>query len=114
MWLIQIKQTKILYKDRRTNRICFNIPEDDLVLLIPSQAESLLHNLEQASRGIGLYVISGKTEFICYNQTIFSLNGLPLELVDQFIYLGNNILSRESVRNIHKRGGKEYEIWSLW
>ena len=36
-----------------------------------------------------------KTEIICFNQdsAISSLNGKPLKLVDQFIYLGSNISS---------------------
>ena len=43
---------------------------NDLMLLanISAQAESLIHNLEQATRGIGLYVKSDKTEIICFNQ----------------------------------------------
>ena len=41
---------------------------DDLLLLAntPSQAKSLLHSLEQAARGIGLYVNLDKTEFMCF------------------------------------------------
>ena len=31
-------------------------------------AESLLHSLEQAARGIGLYMNSDKTEFVCFKQ----------------------------------------------
>ena len=43
-----------------------------------------------------------KTEFICFNQdgVISSLNGKPLTLVDQFIYLSSNISSIESNINI--------------
>ena len=35
---------------------------------IPDQAESLLHSLEQAASGIGLYVNADKTEYMCFNQ----------------------------------------------
>ena len=34
----------------------------------PFYAESLLHSLEQAARGIGLYVNANKKEFLCFNQ----------------------------------------------
>ena len=42
---------------------------DDLALLAntPTQAESLQHSLEQAARGIGLYMNSDKTEFMHFN-----------------------------------------------
>ncbi len=35
----------------------------------PNQAETLLHSLERAAAGIGLYVNVHKTECMCYNQT---------------------------------------------
>ena len=43
---------------------------DDLALLpnTPVQAESLLHSVEQATRGIGLHVITNKTELMCLNK----------------------------------------------
>ena len=43
---------------------------DDLALLAntPNQAETLLHSLERAAVGIGLYVNAHKTEYMCYNQ----------------------------------------------
>ena len=73
---------------------------DTLALLenTSSQAESLLHSLEQAAGDIGFYMNSDKTEFMCFNQdvTISSLNSKPLKLVDLLIYLGSNILSTES------------------
>ena len=57
---------------------------DDLVFLANTlnQAESLLHNLEQAPRAIGLSMNLDKTEFMSFNQVsaIFSLNGKPLKL----------------------------------
>ena len=78
---------------------------DDLALLTNTlaQAESLLHSLEQAARGVGLYVNTEKTEFMCYNQdgAIDSLSGKSLKMVDHFIYLGSNISNTESDVNIH-------------
>ena len=43
---------------------------DDIVLLAntPTQAKSLLHNLEQAAGGIGLHVNADKTEYLSFNQ----------------------------------------------
>ena len=43
---------------------------DDLMFLAnaSAQAEFLLHSLEQATEGIGLYVISDKTELMCFKQ----------------------------------------------
>ena len=43
---------------------------DDIAFLanIPSQAESLLHSLEQAAGGIGLHVNANKTEYMCFNK----------------------------------------------
>ena len=39
---------------------------DDLELLVntPAQSESLLHNLKQAARGIGLYMNANKVEYM--------------------------------------------------
>ena len=44
---------------------------DDIAILAntPDQAETLLHSLERAAAGIGLYVNAHKTEYMCYNQT---------------------------------------------
>ena len=33
----------------------------------PAQAEILLHSLERAAAGIGLYVNADKTEYMCFN-----------------------------------------------
>ena len=43
---------------------------DDIALLAntPIQAKTLLHSLEQAAAGIGLYVNAHKTEYMCFNQ----------------------------------------------
>ena len=59
----------------------------------PNQAKTLLHNLEQATTGIGLHVNAHKTEYMCYNQTgdITTLDGTPLKLVDKFTYLGSSV-----------------------
>ena len=63
----------------------------------PDQAETLLHSLERAAAGIGLYVNAHKTEYMCYNQTgdISTLEGTPLKLVGKFTYLG---ISVESIK----------------
>ena len=60
-------------------------------------AETLLHSLERAATGIGLYVNAHKTEYMCYNQTgdISTLDGTPLKLVDKFTYLGSSVASTE-------------------
>ena len=44
---------------------------DEIAILAntPDQAETLLHSLERAAAGIGLYVNAHKTEYMCYNQT---------------------------------------------
>ena len=67
---------------------------DDIAILAntPDQAETLLHSLERAAAGIGLYVNAHKTEYMCYNQTgdISTLDGTPLKLVDKFTYLGSS------------------------
>ena len=72
---------------------------DDIVKLAntPNQAETLLHSLERASAGIGLYLNVHKTECMCYNQTgdISTLDGTPLKLVDKFTYLGSSVASTE-------------------
>ena len=72
---------------------------DDIAILAntPNQAETLLHSLEQAATGIGLYVNAHKTEYMCYIQTgdISTLEGAPLKLVDKFTYLGTSVASTE-------------------
>ena len=62
---------------------------------------SLHHSLGQTATGISLHVNSAKTEFVCFNQDgPISLNGKPLKLVDQFVYLCSNIFSTERDVNI--------------
>ncbi len=72
---------------------------DDIAILAntPDQAETLLHSLERAATGRGLYVNAHKTEYMCYNQTgdISTLDGTPLKLVDKFTYLGSSVESTE-------------------
>ena len=72
---------------------------DDIAILAntPNQAETLLHSLERAAAGIGLYVNAHKTEYMCYNQTgdISTLDGTPLKLVDKFTFLGSSVSSTE-------------------
>ena len=43
---------------------------DNLVLLTNTStpAESLLQSMEQAAEGIGLYVNTNKTDFMCFKQ----------------------------------------------
>ena len=52
----------------------------------PAQAETQLHNLEQAAAGIGLQVNAHKTECMCFNQRgdISTQNGISLKLIDKF------------------------------
>ena len=73
---------------------------DDIALLAntPTQAETLLHSLEQEAASIGLHVNTHKTEYMCFNQRgdISTLNGSTLKLVDKFTYLGNSILSTKT------------------
>ena len=61
------------------------------------EAETLLHSLERAAAGIGLYVNAHKTEYMCYNQTgdISTLERTPLKLVDKFTYHRSSVESTE-------------------
>ena len=72
---------------------------DDIAILAntPNQAETLLHSLERAAAGIGLYVNAHKTEYMCYDQMgdISTLDGTPLKLVDKFTYLRSSVASTE-------------------
>ena len=71
----------------------------DMALLANSaaQAESLLHDLDQAAGGIRLYVNADKTEYMCFNQRgdISTLKCGPLKLVDKFTYLRSSVSSTE-------------------
>ena len=72
---------------------------DDIAILAntPNQAKTLLHSLEQAAAGIGLYINTHKTEYMWYNQMgdISTLDRTPLKLVDKFTYLGSSVSSTE-------------------
>ena len=72
---------------------------DDLALLSDNSynAQKLLHILEQSAAFIGLHVNATKTEYMCYKQDspIETLNKTPLKKVDDFVYLGSNIISTE-------------------
>ena len=75
----------------------------------PALAESLVHSLERAAGGIGLYVNADKTDFMWFNQRgdISTLNGRSLKLVDKFTYLGSSVSSTEN--DINKRLAK---VWT--
>ena len=77
-WL-HTKQKKAKSRRYPVETIAYTDYAENLTLLTKtsSQAESQLHSLEQTARGIGIYVNSGKTEFICFSQdgTVSSLNG---------------------------------------
>ena len=62
-----------------------------------AQVKYLLHSLEHTVRCICLYVNSNKAEFMRLRQdsTIYSLNCMPLELINLFFYFGSNISSTE-------------------
>ena len=70
---------------------------DDIAILAntPNQAKKLLHSLERAAAGIGLYVNAHKMEYMCYDQMgdISTQDGTPLKLVDKFTYLGSSVES---------------------
>ena len=72
---------------------------DDIAILAngPTEVETLLHSLEQATAGIGLYVNAHKTEYMCFNQTgdISTLGGSSLKLADTFTYQGSSVSSTE-------------------
>ena len=77
---------------------------DDIALLAntPAQAKTLLHSLEWAAAGVGLYVNADKMEFMCFNWrgNISTLNGCSLKLVDKFIYHGSSVSSTETDINM--------------
>ena len=84
----------------------------------PAQAETLLHSLEWAAAGIGLYVNADKTEYMCFNQRgdISTLNGSSLKLVDKLIYLGSSVSSTE--KDINMQLAKVWtafdRLWVIW
>ena len=89
-----------LMKKRSRRYSAKTITDADYIVILantPDQAETLLHSLERAAAGIGLYVNAHKTEYMCYNQTgdISTVDGTPLKLVDKFTYLGSSVSSTE-------------------
>ena len=77
---------------------------DDLALLAntPTQAEYLLHSLEQAAGGISLHVNADKTEYMRFNQKgdIYTLNDSSLKLADKFTFLGSSVSFTENDMNM--------------
>ena len=73
---------------------------DDIVLLAntPAEAETLLHNLERAAAGVGLYVNADKTDYMCFNQRgdISTLNGSSGKLADKLTYRGRSASSAKT------------------
>ena len=74
---------------------------DDLVLLAntPAPAKSLMHSVEQAAKGIGLFMNSNKTVHVSKSKRCHLLIK-PLKFINQFIYISSNISSTESNVNI--------------
>ena len=70
---------------------------DDLAITADTitNATVLLHNLENATNEVGLYVNASKAKFISFNQqgSIQTVSGESTELVESFIYLGSEINS---------------------
>ena len=70
---------------------------NDIVLQVntPTQAKT---QLERAAAGIGLYINTDKTKYMCFNQRgeISTLNGSSLKLVDKFTYLGSSVSLTET------------------
>ena len=101
----QIKENGFTRKSQRTETVMDEDYTNDIALLAntPTQAESLLHSLEQAAGGIGLHVNTDKMEYMCFNQEgiIFTLKAGPLNLVDVFTYLDSCVSSTENSVNIH-------------
>ena len=83
--LIKVKSRR--YPVQTITDACY---ADDNALLTntPAQAESLLHNLEKAAGGIGLYDNADKTEYMWFNQNqtrdISTQTGSFLKLVEKF------------------------------
>ena len=70
------------------------------------QPESLLHRREQAVGNICFHVNAYKTKFMLLKQgAVFTPSGNPLKLIEQFTYIGCNILSTENdVQHRHREG----------
>ena len=77
---------------------------DDIALLAntPTQAESLLHSLEQAAGVTDIHVKADKTEYMCFSQEgdISILNCGSLKLVDNFMQFNSSFSSTENDINM--------------
>ena len=73
-----------------------------LLANIAVSGESLLHNLEQAARGIGFDKNVDKTEFLSFqgDETISTLSGTPLKLVDQQYLISRTAISHHQLKAI--------------
>ena len=73
---------------------------EDIAILAntPTQAESLMHSLEQVASGIGFKVNTDKTEYTCFNKKgdVSISNNASLKLVDKFKYLDSSVSSTEN------------------
>ena len=73
-WFNERKRFQAVKKERSRRYTAQTITDadyaDNMALLVntPTQAETLLHSLEQAAGGIGLHVNADKTEYTCFNQ----------------------------------------------
>ena len=105
--LIQIKSRRHLAK-----KISEADHADDIAVLTDylKDAAKVLHNIEQLTQVIGLYVNSEKTEYMCLNQDasagIKSLNGGKVKKVDDFKYLDSYIGTTE--QDINTRMAKAW------
>ena len=72
-----------------------------LLSYTPVLDDSLLYHVGQEARAVGLWGITHITAFTCQGGAIQSLNDKPVNIVDRFIYIGNNISSIE--RDVSKR-----------
>ena len=69
----------------------------------PTQAESLLHSLEQTAGSIGFYVNANKTEYICFNRERPS----SLKFVYTFTYLVSSVSSTENHVSMWRSEGED-------
>ena len=74
----------------------------------PAQTESLLHSLQRAAAGIGLYVNAYNTEYMCVNQRgdIYTQKGSSQKREDKFTYLRSSVSSTK--RDINTRLAKAW------
>ena len=73
---------------------------DDIALIADNNtdAQKLLHLLEESAAIVGLHINATKTEYISYHQNdnpIDTINNTRLKRVNDFVYLGSNIASNE-------------------